>query len=415
MHGSLKFFFIILGFLLLIDIYAFRGLRHFSSGWNNSLRMAVYIIYWLVPLFITIMTFYVVSKLPTMSSGKIDYRYFYLFTGILILFYVPKILFSAFMVGNDLVALFVFVLKKFQLVNYSFQNQWLRYVGATAALLLFVFTIFGIFVGRYHYKVNHVPLKFSNLPEQFNGFKILQISDWHIGSYMGKPDQIQDAVNRINSLKPDLIVFTGDLVNNVADEVDEFIPILKQLSAKYGVYSILGNHDYGDYVPWKSDEDKIKNINNLREVEKEIGFQLLDNQSVIIEKDGGKISLAGVENWGLPPFPQHGDLSRALAGTTDSAFTILLSHDPSHWDAKVLGKTKVDLTLSGHTHGMQFGFILKNMQWSPVKYKYPRWAGLYKVDNQILYVNVGIGFIGFPGRVGVRPEIAIIELLKSEK
>ncbi len=410
MHSTSKFFIFILIFLLLIDLYAFRGLKNFSSSWSGIVRILVYLIYWLIPIFVFIMTFYIMYKLPHMASGKMYYRTFYAFVGLLVLFYAPKILFSTFLIGNDVVAVVVFVLKKYSLISSTFQNQWFRYVGAAVAFLLFFFTLYGMAFGKYHYKVNHIQLKFSNLPEQFNGFKIVQISDWHIGSYFRRPERIQEAVNRINSLNPDLIVFTGDLVNNLATEVDEFIPILQELKAKYGVYSILGNHDYGDYVVWRDPEGKKENLEELRNVEKEIGFQLLDNQSVIIEIDGAKIGLAGIENWGLPPFPQHGDLSKALADITDIPFKILLSHDPSHWDEEVSGKTNVDLTLSGHTHGMQFGINLKRMKWSPVKYKYPRWSGLYSEKGQILYVNVGIGYLGFPGRVGMRPEIALFEL-----
>ena len=241
----------------------------------------------------------------------------------------------------------------------------------------------------------------------------MHISDWHIGSYYGKPERIQEAVNRINSLNPDLLVFTGDLVNNVSSEVDEFLPILKNLKAKYGVYSILGNHDYGDYVRWENEEERETNLERLKNIEKEAGFRLLTNESEEIIIDDEKIALIGIENWGLPPFPQHGDLLKAMQHTDSIPFKILLSHDPSHWDAEVKNKTDIDLTLSGHTHGMQFGFILKNLKWSPVKLKYPRWAGLYNHSKQKLYVNVGIGFIGFPGRVGIRPEIAVINLKKK--
>jgi uncharacterized protein len=412
MHGSpAKFFLLILAILLLVDIYSFRGLRHFSNDWNNSFRIAFTIFFWLIPVFITFMTFFILYKLPSLASGMVFYRTLYTFMGILILFYVPKILFSAFLLGNDLVAAVAFGLKKYNFIGESFNNQWFRYVGAMVALLLFFFTFYGIIFGRYHYKVNHLQLKFSNLPEQFNGFKIVQISDWHIGSYFGRQERIKEAVRRVNSLNPDLIVFTGDMVNNMSNEVDEFIPELKQLKAKYGIYSILGNHDYGEYVNWKSEEESRNNLQRLREIEKEIGFQLLDNQSVTIEKDGAKFALIGIENWGLPPFPQYGNLKKAMEFVDDSLFKILLSHDPSHWEAEVMGKSNIDLTLSGHTHGMQFGINYKNMKWSPVKYKYPRWAGLYKEGLQLLYVNVGIGYIGFPGRVGMRPEIALLELI----
>jgi predicted MPP superfamily phosphohydrolase len=414
MHsGPGKFVFVILIILLLIDLYAFRGLRHFLSDLPNSARYTLISIYWLVPVFITVMTFFIFFNMSQLASGKVYYRTFYTFMGILVLFYVPKLLFSAFELGNDLANGILFIFKKFNLGNDIPKIQAIRYIGGFAALLLFIFTCYGIIHGRYHYKVNTIKLSYSNLPSNFNGFKIVQISDWHIGSYYHRPQKIQEAVNRINRLNPDIILFTGDLVNNLGSEVEEFLPALKQLKAKYGVYSILGNHDYGDYVSWPTPEARKANLELLEKYEKEAGFRLLKNESVELEIGGQKIGLAGVENWGLPPFPQYGNLEKAVEKIQNDTFNILMSHDPSHWDAEVRKKTDIDLTLSGHTHGMQFGFIFKNFKWSPVKLKYPRWAGLYAEGKQQLYVNVGIGYIGFPGRVGIRPEIAVIELRKK--
>lgn len=414
MHGgSGKFVLIILFILLAIDIYAFRGLRHIVFSWNNQLKIVLTAIYWFVPVFITFMTFYIMTHLGDLSSGDKYYKTFYTFMGVLVLFYVPKLIFSAFELGNDLVNGFIFLTNKFNLSAFQSKFQLLRYIGFFAAILLFIFTFYGITHGRYHYKVNYKQLKFANLPESFNNFKIVHISDWHIGSYYGKPERIDEAVSRINSLKPDIILFTGDMVNNLSTEVDEFVPALKNLQARYGKFSVLGNHDYGDYVQWKSPEDRANNLERLKKIQSEIGFTLLNNSHVPIQINGEEIALIGVENWGLPPFPQHGNLKTAISDTLEFPFKILMSHDPSHWDAEVKEKTNIDLTLSGHTHGMQFGFILKNLKWSPVKLKYPRWAGLYSENGQLLYVNVGIGFIGFPGRVGIRPEIAVLELIKK--
>lgn len=411
MHGGPgRFAYIILAILLLIDIYAFRGLRNLSLNWNNSIKIVATVLYWIVPVFITIMVFYIMKNMSVLASGKLFYRTFYTFMGVMILFYVPKIIFSAFELANDVVNGLIFISNKTDLIRKLPSINTLKYVGAIVSLGIFLFTFYGIIYGRYQYKVNNVKLTFPSLPDKFNGFKIVQISDWHIGSYYNKPDKIEDVVRKINSLDPDILLFTGDLVNNVSSEVDEFIPSLKKLKAKYGKYSILGNHDYGDYVQWKSEDDKVANLNRLIGIEEEIGFTMLNNESTEIVMDDQKISLIGVENWGLPPFPQHGDLNLAMQKTDSIPFKILMSHDPSHWDEEVLKKTDINLTLSGHTHGMQFGFMLKNMKWSPVKYKYPRWAGLYKESGQKLYVNVGIGYIGFPGRVGIRPEITVFEL-----
>jgi uncharacterized protein len=415
MHGGPgKFAFIILGILILIDIYAFRGLRQLTIGLNPTIRIVATVIYWFIPVFIAFMTFYIIQNMGSITGGKQYYRTFYTFMGVLVLFYVPKLIFSGFEIGNDLTSGILFILKKFNLAQNISSIPVFRYSGAAVASLLFFFTFYGIIHGRYHYKINDVKLEYPNLPIAFNGFKIVHISDWHIGSYYGRPKKIQEAVDRINDLNPDLILFTGDLVNNIASEVEEFIPELKQLKARYGVYSILGNHDYGEYVRWENKHAAEKNLDKLKEIQAEIGFNLLNNQSTVLNIGEDTIRLIGVENWGLPPFPQHGDLKTAINGTAETEFKILMSHDPSHWDEEILKMTDIDLTLSGHTHGMQFGINFKNFKWSPVKLKYPRWAGLYSNGTQKLFVSVGIGYIGFPGRVGIRPEIALIELLKKK-
>jgi predicted MPP superfamily phosphohydrolase len=209
------------------------------------------------------------------------------------------------------------------------------------------------------------------------------------------------------------ILFTGDMVNNIASEVKGFIPMLQKLEARQGKFSILGNHDYGEYYQWTSKEQLRQNMEDLYAHHKEIGFRLLRNESVKLQKDGEEIALIGVENWGLPPFPQYGDLTKSFEPVKDSPFKILMSHDPSHWDAEVIKNTNIDLTLSGHTHGMQFAIRIPGWRWSPVKMKYPRWGGLYTEGKQHLYVNIGIGYIAFPGRVGTPPEITVIELRKA--
>ncbi len=411
MHGgSLKFVFIVLFIFLLIDLYAFRGFRFFTSGLNATARIIMNVSYWLIPLFIVVMTFFIIQKMPELSSGKLYYRTFYTFMGVMVLFYVPKLIFSAFELGNDFTNLIVFIINKLKTGN-SFANlQVFRYSGAVLATVVFFFTFFGIVHGKYHYKVNKLVLESSRIPRAFNGFKIVHISDWHIGSFYGKPHRVQQSVDRINALKPDLILFTGDLVNNVAGEAEEFIEQLSQLHAPHGIYSVLGNHDYGDYVRWPSPEAAARNLENLKAIHSTINFRLLNNSSVFLEKDKDRINLIGIENWGLPPFPQYGNLATAMQEIDTNSYKILLSHDPSHWDAEVIDRTDIDLTLAGHTHGMQFGIDLGKWKWSPVKFKYPRWSGKYQHNDQLLYVNVGIGYIGFPGRVGIRPEIALIEL-----
>ena len=241
----------------------------------------------------------------------------------------------------------------------------------------------------------------------------MQFSDFHIGSFLDYADEVEKAIEFINEQRADLLLFTGDFVNNVASEMDDFLPHLGKLTSGMGKFSILGNHDYGEYVHWPSPEEKERNLQELISIQAELGFQMLLNQHQRITRGDEFIELVGVENWGLPPFPQYGDLNKACSGVDPGAFKILLSHDPTHWDVQVLGKRDIDLTLSGHTHGAQFGVEIPGWRWSPVSFRYKRWGGLYQEGKQYLNVNTGIGFIGFPGRVGMPPEVTVIELRKA--
>lgn len=269
----------------------------------------------------------------------------------------------------------------------------------------------GIIFGKYRHTVRKVKLRFKNLPESFKGYKIVQISDVHSGSFFN-PLKLQKAIDLINEQDADVVLFTGDMVNNYADEFKPFIPLFKSIKAKDGKFSILGNHDYGDYGAWNSREEKAQNIPTLKNYQAEAGFKMLRNENIALEKNGEKIYLLGVENWGIKPFPQYGDLDKALKGVPEDAIKVLMSHDPTHFDEVVKKhKTNVHLTLSGHTHGMQFGLDLKNIKWSPVKFKYKKWADLYESEGKYLYVNRGFGVIAYPGRVGINPEITVIELV----
>lgn len=294
--------------------------------------------------------------------------------------------------------------------------KFLSYLGATLTLIPAFSFIYGMVRGAYKYKVHKVKVKAPNLPEAFHGFKIVQLSDMHSGSFFSNTP-LQTAFNLVLEQKPDIIFFTGDLVNNEAAETAMHLESYKMLKARYGVFSCLGNHDYGDYKVWESEEAKAKNLEDLKEVHRASGWRLLMNEHVPIEKDGQKIAVLGIENWGGNlRFPRYGKLENAHAGTEEYPFKILLSHDPSHWDVQVSQEAKykdIDLTLSGHTHGMQFGIEIPGFKWSPVQYAYKHWAGLYKQDNQHLYVNRGLGFLGYPGRVGIWPEITVIELERA--
>lgn len=290
------------------------------------------------------------------------------------------------------------------------RRKFVKNAGLVIAGIPFISMINGITFGKYAYQVRRINLKFPNLPKSFNGFTIAQLSDIHSGSF-DSIDEVKRGVSMVNELNADLIAFTGDLVNGRSTEVLPFIDVFKELKAKHGVFSTKGNHDYGIYRKWDSDEDLIADQKLMDDAHAQMGFRLLKNEHTFIEKGGEQIQLIGVENWGNPPFPQVGDLDKAI-GNTDAQFKVLLSHDPSHWDEKVRPHAKkFDLTLSGHTHGMQFGVEIPGfVKWSPVKYRYPRWAGLYQEEEEYLYVNRGFGFIGFPGRVGIMPEITLITL-----
>jgi predicted MPP superfamily phosphohydrolase len=342
--------------------------------------------------------------------------------GFFILFYVPKLIFILFHFTEDLIHLVKWIAYKIsaspEVTNSGSapgisRAKFISQLGLLVAAIPFTSILYGMARGRFDFRIESIDLQFSNLPEAFDGFKIVQISDMHIGSFYGHEQKVKYGIELINRQNPDIILFTGDMVNNCAEELDGWTPILGNLKAKYGKFSILGNHDYGDYFDWKNEAEKEQNLDNLKQIQKDIGFRLLLNESEEVELNGSKISLIGVENWGLPPFPQYGNLKDAMNGSSENPFKILMSHDPSHWDAEVINKTNIDLTLSGHTHGMQFGINLGKLKWSPVKYKYPRWAGLYQEKNQYLYVNRGFGYIGFPGRVGMPPEITVIQLKKA--
>lgn len=279
------------------------------------------------------------------------------------------------------------------------------YAGIILATVLAGVILHGSFVGRTLFQVRNVTFTSPRLPQAFDGYRIVQLSDLHIGSWKGNRAAIQRLADSVNALKPDLIVFTGDLVNNRADELDGFEDILSQLKAPDGVYSVLGNHDYGPYYHWKSAKDQAANLRDLLERQDAMGWKLLNNSHIILTRGNDSIALVGVENEGEPPFSQHGDLPRALAGT-EGMFQILLSHNPTHWRREVLPRSEVDLMLAGHTHAMQ----MQLGRHSPASFIYPEWGGMYTEGTRGLYVNVGTGYVGLPFRFGAWPEITLLTL-----
>ena len=287
-------------------------------------------------------------------------------------------------------------------------------IAVGLAAIPFASLLYGMYRGKYNYKVLNYVLEYDDLPEAFDGFKIAQISDIHSGSF-DNPEKVQYGVDLINQQHADVVFFTGDLVNNRAEEVFPWIETFKKINSKFGVYSILGNHDYGDYTRWESEAEKKKNMEALFDAQKQMGWDLLLNESRFIEKDGQRLALVGVENWGSG-FKQAGDLEKALENVAPQDFKILLSHDPSHWEAQVLPHPfDIHLTLSGHTHGMQFGIEIPGwIKWSPVKWRYKQWAGIYEQAKQRLNVNRGFGYLAYPGRVGIWPEVTVITLTKTK-
>ncbi len=409
-HSDIMIFRILftLGFVLAIDLYAYQA---FKTVFRST---ATPWIYWGITLAYIVLS---VSISVLMSSGKVDYKYLGVLMGASILLAVPKLVAIIPLLIEDITRLgqFLFRAATTQPSTLPGRRTFVSQIALGLAAIPFIGIIDGIWKGRYRYRVISHTLEFEDLPDEFDGFTIAQISDIHSGSFDNQ-EKVEYGVQMVNELGADAIMFTGDMVNNIATEAEPWIDTFKKLSGKNGVFSILGNHDYGDYWRFPSAQAKVDNLNRLKEIHAEMGMDLLLNESRYFERGNERLYLAGVENWGLPPFPQYGDLQTALNGIPEDAFTILLSHDPSHFDAEVKQHSKkVHLTLSGHTHGMQFGIEIPGwIKWSPVKFKYPKWAGLYpEPDGQVLHVNRGFGFLAFPGRVGMWPEITHITLRKK--
>jgi len=339
--------------------------------------------------------------------------------GFLLAMLSAELILVIFMFGEDLGRLLSATYSKFFTAKESFHLPSRRkFVGTLAlgiAAIPFASLLYGMFKGKYNFRVLSYNLEFDDLPEAFDGYQITQISDVHSGSF-DNHNKISYAVDLINEQQSDAIFFTGDLVNNLASEMDEWSDLFSTLKAKDGVFSVLGNHDYGDYVDWANTLEKENNLNRLKEVQKNMGWRLLLNENVSINRGEQKINLVGVENWGKGGFVKHGDLDKAAADLTKEDFKILLSHDPSYWQEKIKSDPKhYQLTLSGHTHGMQFGIEIPGwIKWSPIKYRYENWAGIYEELGRYINVNRGFGFLGYPGRVGIWPEITVIKLRKRK-
>lgn len=394
---------IIAGIFLFLEVYIYQAIRTLTD--NSWIRIG----YWVISLAVYGIFAYEVSHFQRSDRSTARAQ---IMISLFLIFILPKIFVVLFLLIDDIIRTGGYLVGFAKPTENFFpeRRKFLSLVGLGMSGVLSALFIDGITFGKYRHKVRRVKVKFPNLPKSFKGYKIIQISDVHSGSF-SDPSKLQHAVDLINEQKPDLVLFTGDMVNNVADEFKPFIPLFSQIKAKDGKFAVLGNHDYGDYVTWASPNAKKENLDTLISYEKQAGFDMLRNEHRVIEKNGEKIYILGVENWGLKPFPQFGKIDDALKGVPESATKILMSHDPTHFDYVVKKHpANIHLTLSGHTHGMQFGLDLKNVKWSPVQYRYPKWADLYESEGKLLYVNRGFGVLGYPGRVGVLPEITLFEL-----
>ncbi|GAA4971968.1 metallophosphoesterase [Algibacter aquimarinus] len=397
---------------VVIDIYAFQAFRSITK----SIWLTVP--YWLITILVSGNFIYQFYGLNRSDFGNAQAYAFGFFLSLL----VPKVLILGVMITEDVFRLPQAVFRYFtegsnSNVQYMpSRRSFISKIVLGIAAIPFGAILYGMYKGKYNFKVLKYTLTFDDLPKAFDGYKLTQISDVHSGSF-DDIEKVNYAIDLINEQESDVILFTGDMVNNKAEEMKPYINIFSKLKAKDGLYSVLGNHDYGDYVSWDSKEAKHENLEALKSIQKEIGFDLLLNESRFIEKDGEKIALVGVENWGKGGFKKAGDLKKAAKNVSAEDFKILMSHDPSHWELEVVQDNyHYHLTLSGHTHGMQFGIEIPGwIKWSPVKWRYKYWAGIYKEMGQYINVNRGFGYLGYPGRVGIWPEITVIELKRAIK
>ena len=402
---------VFLVFVIVLEIYAFQAFKTLiKSKW-------FFVFYYITS---AIALAYIVYQLYHFDRSVGQTPQTMMTFGLLLLLYVPKLLLTIILFGEDIVRFFAGL---FGVITKSGSEGFLperrKFVSQIAlgiAAIPFASFLYGITIGKYNYKVIRQTLFFPDLPDAFDGTTITHISDVHSGSF-DDAEKIQYAIDLINEQNSDMILFTGDIVNTHATEMDPWIETFKRIhNPKFGKYSVLGNHDYGEYINWPSQQDKIQNFENIKAIHDKIDFKLLLNEHVKIKKDNQELAIVGVENWGRK-FGERGDLNLASKGLSKDDFKIVMSHDPSHWDEKIQhDDNHYHLTLSGHTHGLQFGIEIPGwVKWSPVQYVYKQWAGLYENAGRFIYVNRGFGFHAYPGRVGIMPEITVIELKKGEK
>lgn len=419
MHRSgataIKILLIILGINFLMDWYVFNGLKTLTAGWSGVvLRRVVKWGYLFLSLLVTVLFVAGVGSYRT-ARGMTPYHEWML--SLFLVFFITKVFFCVVLLLGDTGRLLYGVGRRVVKPDGAGplvpgRRRFISELAVLVGAVPFTGFLYGMLRGKYDYRLHKATLYFADLPEAFDGFTITQLSDIHSGSF-DNTEAVQRGIDLAKEQQSDLFVFTGDLVNNAAWEIEPYIGRFGQLKAPYGQYSILGNHDYGDYIEWASPEEKSANLEKLKQHHAALGYRLLLDENVVLEKGGQKISLIGVQNWGKG-FIQIGNLDKALEGVDKGAFKICLSHDPTHWEEKIrYHETPIHLTLSGHTHGAQFGVETDKLRWSPVEYRYLDWAGLANEGNRYLYVNRGFGFLAFSGRLGIWPEITVITLKRK--
>ncbi|SEP44152.1 metallophosphoesterase [Mucilaginibacter sp. OK283] len=413
-NGLLKVFLIISAISLLIDWYVFSGLKTLIAGWRSRLWQKILLWgYLLISIGVTVLFVTGLQAFKT-NTGMRPFHEWVL--SLFLTFFITKLFFIVVMflgdIGRFLTGLFKLATQSHDKPVFPARRKFISEIAVLVAAIPFTSLFYAMLKGKYDYRLHKITLYFDDLPAAFDGFTITQLSDIHSGSF-DDVAAMQKGIDLAIAQKSDLFVFTGDLVNNAASEIEPYLNRFGSIKAPYGQFSILGNHDYGDYIEWKSPEAKAANLETLKQHHKTLGYRLLLNENVTIEKGGQKISLIGVQNWGRG-FIQMGDLNKALRDVPKDAFKVLLSHDPTHWEDHVrYNSANIHLTLSGHTHGAQFGVEIPGFKWSPVKYKYLDWAGLANEKGRYLYVNRGFGFLAFSGRLGIWPEVTVIELKKK--
>ncbi len=409
---------ILVAVLLLIDLYGWRGLRSlFSLPRLRPYRKLVFRAYWIMDVaFIVFGITWAMIIRNSQWPDYVQYRNYFYITGAFVLIFLPKFTFLVFVILYDIQLL---VLRLFRLLTEKTafykpfekngQRRFLPITGFILSVFMFGWVLYGVAWGRFNFKVEEVEVRIEGLPSSFEGYRLVHFSDTHLGSF-ARTRPVERGLRKIEELKPDAVMFSGDLVNNQAKEAKKFVPYFRSIQTPDGMFSVLGNHDMGDYRRWYTIEEKEANLLLLELLNEQMGFHLLRNEHAFITRGEDSLMVIGVDNWGLPPFSQYGDLEKALGEYRDFPLQVLISHDPSHWREEVIPDSNIRLTLSGHTHAMQFGFRTPFFKWSPSALIYPEWSGLYRENEQKLYVNRGFGFLGFPGRIGMPPEITLIVL-----